>query len=70
VTVFLALLPLVLFGGEVLRSFTISMTFGMLVGMYSSIIVAGPILIFFGLKSRADAPEGKAVEKRADGAAV
>ena len=25
-------------GGEVLRSFTISMTFGMLVGMYSSII--------------------------------
>jgi SecD/SecF fusion protein len=70
VTVFLALLPLVLFGGEVLRSFTISMTFGMLVGMYSSIIVAGPILIFFGLKSRADAPEGKVVEKRADGAAV
>ncbi len=70
VTVFLALLPLVLFGGEVLRSFTISMTFGMLVGMYSSIIVAGPILIFFGLKSRADEPATKTVEKRADGAAV
>jgi len=69
-TVFLALVPLVLFGGEVLRSFTISMTFGMLVGMYSSIIVAGPILIFFGLKSRADEPAGKATEKRADGAAV
>ena len=70
VTVFLALLPLVLFGGEVLRSFTISMTFGMLVGMYSSIIVAGPILIFFGLKSRADEPVNKNTEKRADGAAV
>ena len=70
VTVFLALLPLVLFGGEVLRSFTIAMTFGMLVGMYSSIIVAGPILIFFGLKSRADEPASKTTEKRADGAAV
>ena len=69
-TVFLALVPLVIFGGEVLRSFTIAMTFGMVVGMYSSIIVAGPILIFFGLKSRADVPEGKVVEKRADGAAV
>jgi SecD/SecF fusion protein len=40
------------------------------VGTYSSIIVGGPILIFFGLKSRADAPEGKTVTKRADGAAV
>ncbi|RYE86058.1 MAG: protein translocase subunit SecD, partial [Hyphomicrobiales bacterium] len=70
VTVFLALVPLVLFGGEVLRSFTISMTFGMLVGMYSSIIVAGPILIFFGLKSRADEPHKDPASKRADGAAV
>jgi SecD/SecF fusion protein len=69
-TVFLALVPLVLFGGEVLRSFTIAMTFGMIVGMYSSIIVAGPILIFFGLKSRADEPAPKTTEKRTDGAAV
>ena len=67
---FLALVPLVLFGGEVLRSFTISMTFGMLVGMYSSIIVAGPILITFGLKSRADEAQKEAAPKRADGAAV
>ena len=69
-TVFLALIPLVLFGGEVIRSFTIAMTFGSLVGMYSSIIVNGPILINFGLKARADEPEGKVVAKRADGAAV
>ncbi|UXN73008.1 hypothetical protein N8D56_18425 [Devosia sp. A8/3-2] len=50
-TVFLALIPLVIFGGEVIRSFTIAMTFGCFVGMYSSIIVNGPILINFGLKS-------------------
>jgi SecD/SecF fusion protein len=53
-TVFLALIPLVLFGGEVIRSFTIAMTFGSLVGMYSSIIINGPILINFGLKSRVE----------------
>jgi SecD/SecF fusion protein len=67
-TVFLALVPLVLFGGEVIRSFTIAMTFGSIVGMYSSIIVNGPILINFGLKARADEP-AKA-PKRADGAVV
>ena len=67
-TVFLALIPLVLFGGEVIRSFTIAMTFGSLVGMYSSIIINGPILINFGLKSKAenDAP----APKTADGASV
>jgi SecD/SecF fusion protein len=67
-TVFLALIPLVLFGGEVIRSFTIAMTFGCLVGMYSSIIVNGPILINFGLKSKSE--EDAAVAKTADGASV
>lgn len=68
-TVFLALVPLVLFGGEVIRSFTLAMTFGSLVGMYSSIIINGPILINFGLKARTDEPTEK-VAKRADGAVV
>jgi len=71
-TIFCALIPLVLFGGEVIRGFTIAMTFGVFVGTYSSIIVGGPILIYFGLKARGDAPsDGKAkLPKRADGAAV
>jgi SecD/SecF fusion protein len=69
-TIFLALIPLVLFGGEVIRGFTIAMTFGVFVGTYSSIIVGGPILIYFGLKSRSDPTPQKAVPKRADGAAV
>jgi SecD/SecF fusion protein len=71
-TILLALFPLVFFGGESIRGFTIAMTFGSIFGMYSSIFIGGPILIYFGLKARSDAPaDGKpAIEKRADGAAV
>ncbi|HEY0920014.1 protein translocase subunit SecF, partial [Devosia sp.] len=69
-TSFLALGALVLFGGEVIRSFTISMLFGVLVGTYSSIFVAAPILLYLGLKPRAEVAEDAAKTKRADGAAV
>lgn len=69
-TSFMALAALVLFGGEVIRSFTISMLFGVLVGTYSSIFIAAPILIYLGLKSRPEADEELAKAKRADGAAV
>jgi SecD/SecF fusion protein len=50
VTTLLALLALYLFGGEVIRSFTFSMILGILVGTYSSIFVAGPLLILFRLR--------------------
>jgi SecD/SecF fusion protein len=71
-TVLLALFPLVFFGGEAIRGFTIAMTFGSIFGMYSSVFIGGPILIYFGLKARSDAPaDAKPTkEKRADGAAV
>lgn len=72
-TVLLALFPLVFFGGESIRGFTIAMTFGSIFGMYSSVFIGGPILINFGLKARGDTPaaDGKAAKpKRADGAAV
>src|SRR5690606_21227181 len=68
-TVFLALIPLVPFGGEAIRSFAISMSFGCAVGMYSSIIINGPILINFGLKSKGEEDKPKPA-RRADGAAV
>ena len=57
-TTFLALMALVVFGGEVIRSFTISMAWGVLVGTYSSIFIAAPILIYLGLTSRADQADG------------
>ncbi|HEV7293167.1 MAG TPA: protein translocase subunit SecD [Devosia sp.] len=67
-TTLLALLALAVFGGEVIRSFVLSMIFGVLVGTYSSIFIAAPILVYLGLKERA---EPQAVEaKQADGAAV
>ena len=69
-TSFLALGALVLFGGEVIRSFTISMLFGVLVGTYSSIFIAAPILIYLGLKARPEATADATKDKRADGAAV
>jgi SecD/SecF fusion protein len=49
-TTLLALVALYLFGGEVIRSFTFAMIFGILVGTYSSIFVAGPLLILFRLR--------------------
>ncbi|WP_075216745.1 protein translocase subunit SecF [Mongoliimonas terrestris] len=42
----IALLSLYIFGGEVIRSFTFAMLFGVLVGTYSSIFIAAPVLIF------------------------
>jgi SecD/SecF fusion protein len=68
-TTILALMALVIFGGEVIRGFTISMTWGVIVGTYSSVFIAAPILIFFGLKTR-EKVEKKVEEKRSDGASV
>jgi preprotein translocase subunit SecF len=50
VTVTLALLSLLLFGGPVIHSFTAAMTFGaVLVGSYTSIFIASPLLIYLGV---------------------
>lgn len=71
-TVLLALFPLVFFGGESIRGFTIAMTFGSIFGMYSSVLVGGPILIFFNLRAKAELTEAEKAKstKRADGAVV
>ncbi|PLP60915.1 protein translocase subunit SecDF [Mesorhizobium loti] len=61
VTTILALLALVLFGGEVIRSFTLAMLFGVVFGTYSSIFIAAPLLILFKLRQAPDAAEGKPV---------
>lgn len=49
-TTFLALLGLFFFGGEVIQGFTASMLVGVIIGTYSSIFIAAPILIYLGLK--------------------
>lgn len=63
-TVFLALLALVLFGGEVIRSFSLAMMWGIFVGTYSSIFICTPILIYLGVRNEgAAAAEAKAAAK-------
>jgi preprotein translocase subunit SecF len=64
VTVSLALLALLLFGGQAIHSFTATMMFGVvLVGTYTSVFIASPILIYLGVgtgrQNAPDAPEEK-----------
>jgi preprotein translocase subunit SecF len=47
VTTLLALLSIFILGGEILRGFSFAMILGVLIGTYSSIFVAAPILKFF-----------------------
>jgi SecD/SecF fusion protein len=65
-TVFLTLLILFIFGGEVTRGFAFAMLIGVLTGTYSSIFVAAPILMDFAK----DKPLGEAEVVNADSKAV
>ena len=47
-TTMIALLALYIFGGEVIAGFTFAMIWGVVVGTYSSIFIASPILILLG----------------------
>ena len=59
-TVFLTILILFIFGGEVTRGFAFAMLIGVITGTYSSIFVAAPVLVDFA-KNR---PLGKAEDKK------
>jgi len=48
VTTLIALTALYVFGGEVISGFTFAMIWGVLVGTYSSIFIASPVLILLG----------------------
>lgn len=50
-TTLLALFALYFFGGEVLRVFIAAMIFGVLVGTWSSVFIAGPLLIILKLRA-------------------
>lgn len=45
--VFLSVLALVLFGGDVLRAFSLALFIGVIVGTYSSIAIASPIMVWW-----------------------
>ncbi|GAN89196.1 protein translocase membrane subunit SecF [Gluconobacter thailandicus F149-1 = NBRC 100600] len=61
-TVFLAALPLALFGGSTLTGFATVMLFGIVVGTSSSIFIAAPLLLLMGekrLRKGGSAPEAE-----------
>lgn len=57
ITTLLALLALWQFGGEVLRGFINALIFGIVIGTYSSVFIATPILLY--IRPREPAPEMK-----------
>ncbi|HEX3864118.1 MAG TPA: protein translocase subunit SecF [Stellaceae bacterium] len=62
-TVALAVLSLLLFGGEVLKGFSIAMLWGIVIGTYSSLFIAAPILYYVQ-------PNRRAIAKTADAPAA
>ena len=46
-TVVLVLVPLTIFGGEVLHDFSLALLLGVLIGTYSSVFVASPLLLIW-----------------------
>jgi preprotein translocase subunit SecF len=56
-TVALAVLALLFFGGEVLRGFSIAMLWGIVIGTYSSLFIAAPLLYYVQPNRRAMARE-------------
>jgi preprotein translocase subunit SecF len=61
-TTSLALLALVLFGGSVIKSFSYAMIFGVVIGTYSSIFIAAPVLIYLGARIAIEASDTDTVE--------
>ncbi|MCP1199381.1 protein translocase subunit SecDF [Notoacmeibacter sp. MSK16QG-6] len=69
-TTLLALGALFFFGGEVIRSFTAAMIFGVFIGTYSSIFNAAPLLILFKLRGTRVAEDESGDEDAPAGARV
>lgn len=67
-TVFLTILILFIFGGEVTRGFAFAMLIGVITGTYSSIFVAAPVLVDFDKKNELG-NESESVEVTAQKAA-
>ena len=60
VTTLLALIALLVLGGDVIRGFVFAMTWGVIVGTYSSVFVATNILLYLGVKRDWNKPDANA----------
>ena len=59
ITTLLALLSIFSFGGEILKGFSFAMILGVLIGTYSSIFIANPILVFLEVSQKTIIKEDK-----------
>ena len=59
VTTLLALLSIFIFGGEILKGFSLAMILGVIFGTYSSIYIANPILVVLKVSQRTIVKEDK-----------
>jgi len=66
VTTLLALIALLVLGGDVIRGFIFAMTWGVIVGTYSSVFVATNILLYLGVKRDWSKPDANAGNQFAD----
>ena len=62
VTTLLALVSIYILGGEILRGFSFAMILGVIIGTYSSIFVASPILKFFKVSYKTLEKEEEKIE--------
>ena len=51
-TTLLALLSIFIFGGEILKGFSFAMILGVIIGTYSSIYIANPILVMLNVTQK------------------
>ncbi len=66
-TVALAVLSLLFFGGEVLKGFSIAMLWGIVIGTYSSLFIAAPIIYYIQPNRRAAAREAASTDAEPTG---
>jgi preprotein translocase subunit SecF len=67
--VFLSVLAMVLFGGEVLRGFSLALLIGVIFGTYSSVAIASPIMVWWEQRlESANRAAARAVNRGAGGA--
>lgn len=62
---FLSVVAIVLFGGEVLRGFALALTIGIIIGTYSSIAVASPMMLWWKYVTGRNKGAGRPGEARA-----
>jgi preprotein translocase subunit SecF len=64
-TTLLAMIALYAFGGEVIRSFTAAIIFGVVIGTYSSAFIAAPFLIYLGVRTQGQGKDADTAETAA-----